>query len=109
MITVMRKHHRWLMIVTAILAIPFVFYFNKTDFNAARQTDLGRIYNRPVTRVEFQRSVRLLNLASRLGMSIVQDLTMGAKSESDYYVEFTWNRLILQHEEIGRASCRERV
>ena len=86
------------MIVIAILAIPFVFYFNKTDFNAARQTDLGRIYNRPVTRVEFQRSVRLLNLASRLGMSIVRDLTMGAKSESDYYVEFTWNRLILQHE-----------
>ena len=86
------------MIVIAILAIPFVFYFNKTDLSAARQTDLGRIYDRPVTRVEFQRSVRLLNLASRLGMSIVQDLTMGAKSENDYYVEFTWNRLILQHE-----------
>jgi hypothetical protein len=98
MITVLRKHHRWLMIVIAILAIPFVFYFNKTDLSAARQSDLGRIYDRPVTRVEFQRSVRLLNLASRLGMSIVQDLTMGAKSESDYYVEFTWNRLILQHE-----------
>jgi peptidyl-prolyl cis-trans isomerase D len=98
MITVLRKHHRWLMIVIAILAIPFVFYFNKTDLSAARQSDLGRIYDRPITRVEFQRSVRLLNLASRLGMSLVQDLTMGAKSESDYYVEFTWNRLILQHE-----------
>lgn len=98
MITVMRKHHRWLMIVIAILALPFVFYFNKTDLSAARTTDIGRIYDRPVTRVEFQRSVRLSNLASRLGMSIVQDLTMGAKTESDYYVEFTLNRLILQHE-----------
>ena len=59
MITVMRKHHKWLMIVIAILAIPFIFYFNKTDLSANRQTDLGRIYERPVTNVEFQRSVRL--------------------------------------------------
>ena len=56
MITVMRKHHKWLMIVIAILAIPFVFYFNKTDLSAQRQNDLGKIYDRPITQVEFQRS-----------------------------------------------------
>src|SRR3954452_21902288 len=99
MITVMRKHHKWLMIVIAILAIPFVFYFNKTDLTANRQNDLGRIYDRPVTNVEFQRSVRLLTLAQMLGLSqLVQDLMMGPMSETDAYVNFAFNRVVLDHE-----------
>jgi hypothetical protein len=99
MITVMRKHHKWLMIVIAILAIPFVFYFNKTDFTVNRQNDLGRIYDRPVTTVEFQRSVRLLTLAQMLGLSqLVQDLMMRPMSETDAYVNFAFNRLVLDHE-----------
>src|SRR5256714_12636345 len=99
MITVMRKHHKWLMIVIAILAIPFVFYFNKTDFSANRQNDLGRIYDRPLTTVEFQRSVRLLTLAQMLGLSqLVQDLMMRPMSENEAYVNFAFNRLVLDHE-----------
>ena len=99
MITVMRKHHKWLMIVIAILAIPFVFYFNKTDFSASHQTDLGRIYDRPITNVEFQRSVRLFTLAQMVGMSgMVQDLMMRPMSENDMYVNFAFNRLVLAHE-----------
>lgn len=99
MITVMRKHHKWLMIVIAILAVPFVFYFNKTDFTAQRQTDLGKIYERPVTNVEFQRSVRLFSLAQMLGLSqLVQDLMMRPMTETDMYVNFTFNRLVLDHE-----------
>jgi peptidyl-prolyl cis-trans isomerase D len=98
MITVLRKHHRWLMIVIAILALPFVFYFNKTDLGAARSDDLGRIYDRPVTRVEFLRNARLMNLANSLGLNLGQELAMGASSEGEVYAEFTWNRLILHHE-----------
>src|ERR1700682_4056513 len=99
MITILRKHHRWLMIVIAILAVPFVFYFNKTDFGAQRSTDLGRIYDRPVTPVEFTRNARLLNLASGLGLSLGTDLMMAnVASENEMYAEFTWNRLILRHE-----------
>src|SRR5205085_4497113 len=98
MITIMRKHHKWLMIVIAILAIPFIFYFNKTDLGAARANDIGRIYDRPVTLVEFQRSARLLNLAQMLGLSLWHELTAGATSESDRYVSFTFNRLVLSHE-----------
>jgi hypothetical protein len=99
MITVMRKHHKWLMIVIAILAIPFIFYFNKTDLSANRQTDLGRIYERPITQVEFQRSVRLMTLAQMLGLSqLVQDLMMRPMSESDAYVNFAFNRVVLDHE-----------
>jgi hypothetical protein len=99
MITVMRKHHKWLMIVIAILAIPFVFYFNKSDLSKRRETDLGRIYDRPITNVEFQRSVRLFTLAQMLGMSaMVQDLMMRPMTENDMYVNFAFNRLVLSHE-----------
>jgi hypothetical protein len=99
MITVMRKHHKWLMIVIALLAIPFIFYFNKSDFTANRQTDLGRLYDRPITNVEFQRSVRLFTLAQMVGMStMVQDLMMRPMTENDMYVNFAFNRLVLTHE-----------
>jgi peptidyl-prolyl cis-trans isomerase D len=98
MITVLRKHHRWLMIVIGILAIPFVFYFNKTDFGAQRSNDLGRIYDRPVTHVEFLRNARLMNLANSLGLNLGQELALAASSEAEAYSEFTWNRLILHHE-----------
>src|SRR4051812_35695332 len=98
MITIMRKHHKWLMIVIAILAIPFIFYFNKTDLGAARTTDIGHIYDRPVTQVEFQRSARLLTLAQMLGLSLWHELAAGAQSEADLYVNFTFNRLVLRHE-----------
>jgi hypothetical protein len=99
MITIFRKHHRWLMIVIAILALPFVFYFNKTDLGAQRTTDLGRIYDRPVTQVEFTRNARILNLASTIGLTLGQDLmTANVASESEMYVDFTWNRLTFLHE-----------
>jgi len=99
MITILRKHHRWLMIVIAILAVPFVFYFNKTDLGAQRTTDLGRIYDRPVTQVEFTRHARMLNLASALGLNLGSELMLGnVASESEMYVEFTWNRIVLLHE-----------
>ena len=99
MMTLLRKHRTWLMGVIGILAIPFIFYFNKTDFSAARAGDLGRIYDRPITRVEGQRNARLFNLARDLGMySFLQDLTTGATTETEAYIEFTWNRIVLRHE-----------
>jgi hypothetical protein len=94
----MRKHHKWLMIVIAILAVPFIFYFNKTSLGVPRVSDIGRIYDRPVTQVEFQRSARLLTLAQMLGLSLWHELTAGATSEADLYVSFTFNRIVLSHE-----------
>ncbi len=87
------------MIVIAILAVPFVFYFNKTDFGAQRTSDLGRIYDHSVTQVEFTRNARILNLSSSLGLTLGNDLlTSNVASESEMYVEFTWNRLTFLHE-----------
>src|SRR4051794_41436536 len=99
MITIMRKHHKWLMIVIAVLAIPFIFYFNKSDFSKQRQSDLGRIYDRPYTLIEFQRAVRLWTLAQSLGMnSLVQDMMMRPMSQDEAYVNFAFNRVVLDHE-----------
>lgn len=100
MITVLRKHRQVLMIVILVLAIPFIFYFSQTpDFGAHRATDLGRIYDRQVTEVEFHRNARLLNLARSIGLSLSSDLmTTNIQSEGEMYAEFTWNRLVLRHE-----------
>ena len=99
MIAVLRKHRQWLMIVILILAIPFIFYFvQQPDYGAIRSTDLGRIYDRPVTNVEFQRSGRLFTLAQMLGLPLAQDLMMRPMSENDAYINFAFNRIVLNHE-----------
>jgi peptidyl-prolyl cis-trans isomerase D len=99
MITILRKHRNWLMIVIAILCIPFIFYFSKTDFSAQSLDNFGRIYDRNILRVEVQRNVRLFELAQRLGMyPLLQELVGNATSESDAYLQFTVNRAVLAHE-----------
>ena len=78
MMTFLRKHRNWLMIVIAILAIPFIFYFNKTDFSAQGANQFTRLYNRSISITEAQRNARLYDLAQALGMNrFSQDLTAG--------------------------------
>jgi peptidyl-prolyl cis-trans isomerase D len=100
MMTLLRKHRQWLMIVIGILAIPFIFYFvQKPDYGAVHSDQMARIYDRNISRIEFQRNARLFNLARELGMyQLLQDLVAGANSENEAFAEFTANRLILQHE-----------
>ena len=100
MITIMRKHHKVLMIViTALVCISFSWYWNKTDFAQMGAGPVGRIYDRSVSQIEFQRNMRLLRLGSQLGMrDLVQELTAGAQSETEAYDNFSWNLLVLRHE-----------
>ncbi len=100
MMTILRKHRQWLMIVIAILAIPFIFYFvQRPDYGAVHSDLFGRIYDRNISRIEFQRNARLFNLARELGMyKVLQDLVAGANSENEAFAEFTANRLVLRHE-----------
>lgn len=86
-------------VVIALLGISFVFYFSNADVGAIGSDQFGRIYDRTITRIEFQKNARLFNLARELGMfGFLQDLVTGASSEAEAYAEFTWNRLILRHE-----------
>jgi peptidyl-prolyl cis-trans isomerase D len=101
MMKLLRKHRQWLMIVIAILAIPFVFYFvQKPDYGAIRSDQFARIYDRNVSMMEAQQTVRLFNLAQALGMSdFVQSLTVGAgQNQNQAYTEFILNLLVLRHE-----------
>ena len=108
MITLLRKHRHWLMIVIAILALPFCIYFVKTDYSAIRPDDLGRIYGRTISLVEARRDARLLDLARALGMSSFgQNLSAGAKSEAEAYMPFVLNLIILRHE-AARLGIRPR-
>ena len=64
MMKLLRKHRDWLMIVIAILAIPFIFYFVRTpDYGQMHADKFARIYDRDVSMLEAQQTVRLLTLA----------------------------------------------
>ena len=80
MMKLLRRHRDWLMIVIAILAIPFIFYFvQRPDYGAIGRDQFARIYDRNVSMLEAQQSARLLNLAQALGMSdFVGTMTAGA-------------------------------
>ena len=89
------------MIVIAILAIPFVFYFVRTpDYGAMRADQFARIYDRNVSILEAQQIARLLRLAQGLGMfDFMQTLTAGAGSnQNEAAVQFIVNLLVLRHE-----------
>lgn len=100
MITMMRKHHKVLMIViTVLVIISFSWYWNKTDFAQMGNAPVGKIYDHNVSQLEFQRNSRLLRLGSELGMrDLVQSLTLGAQSENEAYTDFSWNLMVLRHE-----------
>ena len=89
------------MIVIAILAIPFVFYFvQRPDYGAMRSDRFARIYDRNVSALEAQQIVRLLSLAQALGMSdFVQTMAAGAgTNQNQVAVQFIVNLLVLRHE-----------
>ncbi|MBA3962002.1 MAG: SurA N-terminal domain-containing protein [Chthoniobacterales bacterium] len=100
MITMMRKHHKVLMIfITALVCISFSWYWNKTDFSQMGSGVVGKIYDHNVSQVEYQRNARLLRLGSDLGMrELVQALTYGAQTENEAYASFSWNLMVLRHE-----------
>ena len=100
MITVMRKHHKVLMIfITVLVCISFSWYWNKTDFAQLGNGTVGKIYDRNVSQVEFQRNARLLRLGSQLGMrDLITELTAGAKTEAEAFENFSWNLMVLRHE-----------
>lgn len=96
------------MIVIAILAIPFIFYFvQRPDYGAIGRDQFARIYDRNVSVLEAQQFARLLSLAQALGMSdFVGTMTAGAGlNQNQAAVQFIVNVLVLRHE-AGRLGLR---
>jgi len=101
MMKALRRHKDWLMIVIAVLAIPFVFYFvQRPDYGAMRSDQFARMYDRNVSMLEAQQIARLLSLAQALGMSeFVQTLAGGSGlNQNQVAVQFIINLLVLRHE-----------
>ena len=99
MIKILRKHRNWLMIVIAILTIPFCLYFVKSDWSTIRSDTVAKIYGRTVTRTEVQHYVHLYELASLLGMSeLIDGLAPGRGADNQKLEAFIFNLMILRHE-----------
>ena len=99
MMKLLRRHKDWLMIVIAILAIPFVFYFVRTpDYGQMRRGDIGKIYGRTLTQLEIDANARLGGLAQALGMSELWETLSRGQQGNVGYGEFALNLIILRHE-----------
>src|SRR6266516_1241857 len=101
MMKLLRRHKNWLMIVIAILAIPFVFYFvQRPDYGAMRSDRFAHMYDRNVSMLEAQQIGRLLTLAQAIGMSdFVRTLTAGAgMNQNQAAVQFIISLFVLRHE-----------
>lgn len=99
MINILRKNQKGLWIVIGLLCIPFVFYFSKSDLGKIQKDDFGTFHGNAVTRIEFQRGLRLFNLARDLGMyTFLQAMIAGAQSENAAQTDFVWNHMILHRE-----------
>src|SRR6201993_1940412 len=101
MMKLLRRHRDWLMIVIAILAISFIFYFvQRPDYGAMRADQFARIYDRNISMLEAQQIARLLSLAQALGMSdFVGTMTAGAGlNQNQATVQFIVSLLVLRHE-----------
>src|ERR1700730_14957663 len=99
MMTFLRKHRGTLMLVITILALPFIFYFTKSDIGAMRNDRVARMYDRTITTVEFGRNGRLFGLAEALGMPAVACTYYGGAEDRDHQPNsFAINLIILRHE-----------
>src|SRR6266513_3711501 len=99
MMKLLRRHRDWLMIVIAILAIPFIFYFVRTpDYGAMGRSELGKIYGRKLTQMEIDRNARLGGLAQAIGMSDFWETLSLRQPGNNGYGTFALNLIVLRHE-----------
>ena len=99
MIKVLRKHRNWLMIVIAILALPFCLYFVKSDTSQIRSDEFIKMYGRKVTMIEAKHDAGFFQLARFLGVSdLVDGLAPGAGEDNQKTVTFIINLIVLRHE-----------
>src|SRR6266513_1446594 len=99
MMKLLRRHKDWLMIVIAILAIPFIFYFVRApDYGAMRRGEVGQMYGRKLTQVEIDANARLGGLAQALGMSDFWETLSLRQPGNAGYGTFAVNLIVLRHD-----------
>jgi len=98
MMKALRRHKDWLMIVIAILTIPFIFYFVKMPDLGRGPGDLGQIYGRQLSQIEIDANARLGGLAQALGMSDFWETLSLRQPGNGGYGTFAVDLIILRHE-----------
>jgi len=98
MMKALRRHKDWLMIVIAILTIPFIFYFVKVPDLGRGPGDLGQIYGRQLSQIEIDANARLGGLAQALGMSDFWETLSLRQPGNGGYGTFAVDLIILRHE-----------
>src|SRR6266436_888396 len=98
MIKILRKHLNWLMIVIAVLALPFCLYFVKSDTSLIRSDTFVEMYGRKVTMSEARWDARLFGLSRVLGIAELHGLAPGSGSDDQKAASFIINLIVLRHE-----------
>jgi hypothetical protein len=101
MIKILRKHRNWLMIVIAILALPFCLYFVKSDTSLIRPDEYAEMYGHKISIIEARRDARLFALAEMLGVPDLTDTlspSMASGGEDQRAGAFIVNLTVLRHE-----------
>src|SRR5205807_8752434 len=98
MMKALRRHKDWLMIVIALLTIPFIFYFVKMPDTGRGPGDLGQIYGRQLSQIEIDANARLGSLAQALGMSDFWETLSLRQPGNGGYGTFAVNLIVLRHE-----------
>src|SRR5438309_12096488 len=98
MMKALRRHKDWLMIVIALLTIPFIFYFVKMPDTGRGPGDLGQIYGRQLSQIEIDANARLGGLAQTLGMSDFWETLSLPQRDKGGYGTFEVELVILRHE-----------
>jgi SurA N-terminal domain/PPIC-type PPIASE domain len=111
MIKILRKHRNWLMIVIAILALPFCLYFVKSDTSLIRSDEFVKMYGRKVTMSEARWDARLFQLSRLLGMTELHGLAPGQGNDDQKAVPFIINLIVLRHEadRLGISPSRDEI
>jgi peptidyl-prolyl cis-trans isomerase D len=87
-----------MLLVTVLVIISFVWFYNYNKDPYANTATVGVIYGRRVTMVEFKRGLRLFDVARNLMLfDLLQTLVGQAQSLEQARENFVWNSLVIQH------------
>jgi peptidyl-prolyl cis-trans isomerase D len=102
MVHLIRKHQQRIMLaVTVIVIITFISFWDPTlrRGGGVGGDSVGRIYDRSISTIDYQRGVRSFELCRDLGMQdLVRNLVTDAKTMDEAHRNFIFNHIVLRHE-----------
>ena len=100
MVHLIRRFQQPLMIaLTILIIIAFAFLYNSSSLDTVGSSQVATLYGRPVSRVQFDRAARKINLSQNLMLfELLQTLAAPARSMEEGQRNFIYNSFVLEHE-----------